>query len=159
VVTSIGCFEQHADATTPSLENTFESPEAVTRAVLAALESKDYETLRSYAVSEEEFRLIVWPELPSSRPERNLPRHYVWTELNQKSTNRLRALVASRGGQHYELRQVGFKGETTRYETFRVHRDSIMVIQSEQGRVATVQFFGSMIERDGRYKLFSYNVD
>jgi hypothetical protein len=158
-VTSSGCGEQHADANTPSLENTFESPEEVSRAVLAALEAGDYETLRSYALSEDEFRLVVWPELPASRPERNVPRHYVWTDLNQKSTNRLRGLVVNRGGQRYELRQVGFKGETTRYETFNVHRDSIMVIQSEQGRVATVQFFGSMIERDGRYKLFSYNVD
>jgi hypothetical protein len=33
------------------------------------------------------------------------------------------------------------------------------VIRSEKAGVATVKLFGSMIERDGRYKLFSYNVD
>ncbi|MGH9463124.1 MAG: hypothetical protein ACRD1X_18085 [Vicinamibacteria bacterium] len=154
-----GCGEQHADVTTPSLENTFDSPEAVSRAVLSALEASDYEALRSYALNEEEFRRVVWPELPASRPGRNVPLSYAWGDLDQKSTNRLRGLVASRGGQPYELSQVGFEGETTRYETFKVHRDSILVIQSERGGVATLKLFGSMIERDGRYKLFSYNVD
>jgi hypothetical protein len=159
VVTSTGCGEQHADANALSLENTFESPEEVSRAVLAALEAGDYETLRSYALSEEEFRRVVWPELPASRPGRNVPLSYAWGDLDHKSTNRLRGLIARRGGQRYELSQVGFEGETTRYDTFKVHRDSILVIRSEKAGVATVKLFGSMIERDGRYKLFSYNVD
>jgi len=163
-VTSTGCGEQHAATAdtsppAPSLDNTFESPEAVSRAVLSALEAGDYETLRSYALSEEEFRRVVWPELPASRPGRNVPLSYAWGDLNQKSTNRLRGLIATRGGQRYDLSQVGFEGETTRHETFKVHRDSILVIRSEKDGVATVKLFGSMIERDGRYKLFSYNVD
>lgn len=158
LATLSACGEQHADTTGPALENTFDSPEAVSEAVLSALEAGDYETLRSYALSEAEFRLIVWPELPASRPERNVPLSYAWRDLNQKATNRLRGLVATRGGHRYELVRVEFEGETTSYESFKVHRDSRLVVRNEQGTVESVRFFGSIIEREGRYKLFSYNV-
>ena len=156
-----GCSEQRADETQgPQLENTFETPEAVSQAVLTALEAEDYETLRSYALSEEEFRDIVWPELPASRPERNVPLSYAWGDLNQKATNSLKTLVfGGAGGRHYELQRVEFDGETTPYETFLVHRDARLVVRDDQGIERRVNFFGSIIERRGRYKLFSYNVN
>lgn len=160
VLAASGCAEQHAgDTPGPQLENTFESPEAVSQAVLTALEAGDYPTLRSYALSEEEFRDIVWPELPSSRPGRNVPLSYAWGDLNQKATSCLKSLVAERGGRHYELVRVEFEGSTTPYESFLVHRDARLVVRDDEGIERRVDFFGSIIENRGRYKLFSYNVD
>jgi len=153
-----GCGAQRGDSIHPSLEPTFDSPESLSRAVLAALEAGDYRTLRSYALSKDEFRLYVWLELPASRPGRNLPLSYVWGDLDQKSTNCLRRLVAGRGGRRHELVRVEFDGETTPYQSFKVHRDARLVVRDEEGQVESVNFFGSIIEWNGRYKLFSYNI-
>ena len=65
-------------ATGPSLANALESPEAVGRAVVRGHAENDLEALRALAVTEAEFRDLVWPKLPAGRPERNLPMDYVW---------------------------------------------------------------------------------
>lgn len=143
----------------PELYPTFLSAAAASEAVLAALEAGDYDRLRTYALSEEEFRVFVWPELPASRPERNLSLAYVWGDLDQKSTSCLRRLVHAHRGRRYELVRVEYEGETTDYRTFKVHRDARLVIRKADGTVARVDFFGSILEKDSRYKLFSYNVD
>ena len=88
-----------------------------------------------------------------------MPFDYAWADLNQKSTNSLRRLVAGRGGQRFEVMDVDFTGETTRYESFVVHRDSFIVVRDEAGKERRIRAFGSVLERDGEYKLFSYVID
>lgn len=127
--------------------------------MLAALADEDADHLASLALSELEFRTVVWPELPASRPERGLPFDYVWGDLHQKSTNALRRLVARHGGRRYTLAGVAFRGGTTPYETYRVHREAVLDILDEEGNELTLPLFGSILERDGEFKLFSYVVD
>ena len=143
----------------PPLQRTFPSPDALSRAVLAALADEDAGHLASLGLSELEFRTVVWPELPSSRPERGLPFEYVWGDLDQKSTNALRRLVARHGGRRYTLAGVAFRGETTPYRTYRVHREAVLDLLDEEGNELTLPLFGSILERDGEFKLFSYVVD
>jgi len=154
-----GCFSGDRPSPPSPLHQTFPSPDALSHAVLAALADEDAGYLASLALSELEFRTVVWPELPSSRPERGLPFDYVWGDLNQKSTNALRRLVARHGGRRYTLRAVAFRGETTPYETYRVHREAILDLLDDEGNELTLPFFGSVLERGGEFKLFSYVVD
>ena len=147
-----------ADDPSP-LQWTFESPEQVAEAVLDALAARDVERLEALALSEIEFRTVVWPELPSSRPERGLPFEYAWGDLHQKSNNELRRLIAREAGRRYDLLAVEFDGESTTYETYAVHRDSRLVVRGEDGADEQVRLFGSILERSGAYKLFSYVVD
>ena len=141
------------------LHHTFASPEALSRAVLTALAANDADTLRALPLDELEFRNAVWPDLPASRPERNVPFDYAWGDLNQKSNNALRRLVARYGGREYELVKVHFAGETTRYWTYQVHRESVLDLLDEEGEEVRLALFGSILERDGEFKMFSYVVD
>ena len=127
--------------------------------MLAALADRNADYLASLALSELEFRTVVWPELPASRPERGLPFDYVWGDLNQKSTNALRRLLARHGGRRYTLRAVTFRGGTTPYETYRVHREATLDLVDEEGNELTLPLFGSILEREGGFKLFSFVVD
>ena len=154
-----GCSSGDRASALPPLHQTFPSPAALGHAVLAALADEDADYLASLALSELEFRTVVWPELPSSRPERGLPFEYVWGDLHQKSTNGLRRLVARHGGRRYTLRAAAFRGETTPYETYRVHREAVLDLLDEEGTELTLPLFGSILERDGEFKLFSYVVD
>ena len=141
------------------LRNSHESPEALARAVLAAIEKRDAETLRALALNRKEFAEHVWPELPAARPERNLSPSFVWGDLNQKSNIMLRATLNAHGGKRYQLVSVHFQGETTEYESYRVRRESELTVTDANGTERKIRVFGSMIERGGRYKVFSYVVD
>lgn len=154
VVPLIGCRQ-------PVLfEHTLESPEGVARAVLKGFNSRDIAGLQQLAITEHEFRKFVWPKLPASRPGRNIPWDYVWNDLQGKSTMQLQARV------HEWQPLVGaivvdveFTGETTDYETFRVRRKSAVTIRTPDGNETRHRLFGSIVEQDGRYKVFSYVAD
>jgi hypothetical protein len=144
----------------PPLTGTYSSPEDLARDFLDALYRKDVEALKGFALNEDEFRLHVWPELPSSRPERGVPLEYAWGDLNQKSTNSLRRTYDRYGGRKLTFIRLDFEDETTPYETFKVHRDArVVVLDEETGKEWRLDLFGSVMEKDGRFKLFSYVTD
>jgi hypothetical protein len=150
------CLVSCSPSRTP-LEGTHDSPRAVAQAVLDAVAANDAVALQALALSEQEFRQHVWPELPAARPERNLPFSYVWGDLRQKSAQRLGATLSGHGGRRYTLQDVRFSGET-RYAGYTVHRDTALVVQGPDGP-EQLRLCGSMIEQDGRWKVFSYVVD
>jgi hypothetical protein len=143
----------------PLLANTYPSPHGTATAVLDALAQRDVSALRGLALSEQEFRDHIWPELPASRPERNLPFSYVWGDLHQKSEAALTRTLQQHGGRRYALTGVRFAGETTRYATFTVHRDTMLRVRDDAGRESEMRLFGSTVEKDGAWKVFSYVVD
>jgi hypothetical protein len=142
----------------PPLANTHESATAVARAVLDALEHRDLARLQALALSEQEFRRHVWPGLPASREERNLPFSYVWGDLRQKSESSLRATLARHGGRRHELMEVVFGGESD-YGEFRVHRAAMFRLGDPLPEQSEQRMIGSMIEMDGAWKVFSYVAD
>jgi hypothetical protein len=125
--------------------------------VLLALEAQDRVSLESLALSELEFREQVFPEMPAWG---RIPMSYVWSDLRQKSRNELSKILAYHGGRAYSVEDVVFDGGATAYETFVVHRKPRLVVRErtthEEKQLA---LFGSVIELDGRYKLFSYVVN
>jgi hypothetical protein len=141
------------------LAHTFESPDALARAVLAALAAKDLEALRGLALSEAEFRAHVWPELPTSRPERNVPFDYAWGQLKQRSDGYLSTTFARYGGKPLTFVRTRFTGETTPYQTFSVRRESEIIATDDAGRDLVLRLYGSAMVKDGRFKLFSFVVD
>jgi hypothetical protein len=141
------------------LPNSHESPEALSRAVLAAIEARDTDALRALALNKEEFTEHVWAELPAARPERNLSPSFVWGDLNQKSNIMMRETLAAHGGNKYTLVSVRYLGETTAYNSYLVHRESELTVKDADGSERQVRLFGSVIEKDGRYKVFSYVID
>ena len=54
---------------------------------------------------------------------------------------------------------MAFRGETTQYETYRVHREAVLDLVDEEGNELTLPLFGSILERGGEFKLFSFVVD
>lgn len=126
---------------------------------MRAVERRDTAELRGLALSEEEFRQHVWPELPAARPERNLPFSYVWGDLHQKSQESLGRTLARYGGRRYALVSVRSEGETTRYRSYSVSRDTVLQVRDEAGAEMELRLFGSLIRKDDAWKVFSYVVD
>jgi hypothetical protein len=144
----------------PTLSSTFDSPEAVARAVLEALAKEDVEALMSLPLSKEEFHLYVWPKLPASNPERGVPFEYAWGDLSQKSRNAIASSYAHYKGRKLELLSLTFQDGETDYGGFIVHRKSeLRVRDAGSGEELELELFGSILEWKGKYKLFSYVTD
>jgi hypothetical protein len=154
VVALTGCRPTPAPLT-----NTFDSPEALAREVLARLARRDQGGLRELALTRTEFADHVWPELPASRPERNTPLSFVWGRLEQQSALSLAGTVSRLGGTAYVLQDVRFEGETTDYGSFSVRRQSVLVVRTPAGAVEQIKVFGAMLTQGGRHKIFSFVVD
>ena len=158
VLHAAACSQPTSPSRAP-LANTFGTPEALAGAVLHALAARDRAHLESLALSEEEFREHVWPELPVSRPERNVPIEYAWGQMKQQSDASLGSALQRYGGRTLRFVRIAFVGETTQYTSFVVMRESEIVATDESGRDLVLQLFGSVMQKDGRYKLFSFVVD
>lgn len=143
----------------PLLGNTHPSSQELATAVLDGLQRRDMASLRALALNEQEFREQIWPELPAARPERNLPFSYVWGDLRQKSEASLDRTFAGHAGRRYTLVSVRFAGEATRYPSYTVHRETVLRVRDEAGAEADVRLFGSSVEKDDAWKVFSYVVD
>jgi len=124
-----------------------------------AVERRDSATLDRIALTEEEFREQIWPELPAARPERNLPFSYVWGDHRQKSNQSLARTLARHGGHRYTLISVRNSGETTQYPSYKVYRDTVLQVRDETNAVVELRLFGSTVQKDGAWKVFSYIVD
>jgi hypothetical protein len=131
----------------------------VARAVVRGLGEENLHALQDLALTEGEFRDLVWPKLPASRPERNLPLEYVWNELSAKSNASLRARLGGWQDRGFVLVSLSFKGGVTEYGTFRVHRETELRLRDSDGQEQSGRLFGSIIEYKGRFKVFSYVVD
>lgn len=154
-----GCTQPTSPSSKVPLAHTFDNREALAEAVLTRLASKDVAGLKALALSEQEFKDHVWPELDTSRPERNVPFDYAWGQLKQRSDGSLDSVVSRYAGRSLKLVRTSFRGETTQYKSFAVMRESEVVAADETGSELVLQLFGSAMVKDGRYKLFSYVVD
>jgi hypothetical protein len=152
-----GLVLQSGAAVRRPLESAASSPEELTRRFLDAIAGNRPDEVRKLALSEEEFRKYVWPELPSAEPARNLTPEFVWNSLHIRSESNLRSTMASVGGRRLRLEEVRFTGGVTEYKTYRVHRASLLFLKDEVGKEQTVRLFGSVLELDGQFKIFSFN--
>lgn len=142
-----------------SLEGALPSAEALAVAVLDAIASNDRAALDALALSEAEFRQRIYPELPASKPERNLSADYLWRDLRQKSGTQLADTLATHGGRRYTLVRVTFLGETTSYQTFQVRRKAQLIVRDDSGGEQSIRLFGSVLRVGSAHKVFSFVVD
>ena len=141
----------------PPLAHAYASPSSLASAVLDALARRDRAGLEALALNETEFRDHVWPELPAARPERNLPFSYVWGDLHQKSVQALSGVLSREGGRPYELVGIRFAAVSD-YRTYRVHREATLRVRDASSMELDLRVCGSMLEKDGAWKVFSYVV-
>jgi hypothetical protein len=144
---------------TPVLNGSEASTTSVAAVVVSAFNRHDVRALEAVALTEDEFREVVWPRLPAARPERNLSWDYVWNDLSSKSRLHLRARMEAWQSLRYQVEGVRFEGESTEYGSYRVRRDARVQLRTPDGRQMSARLFGSMIECGGRFKVFSYIVD
>lgn len=141
------------------LVNTSGSIDQAAARFLEALALADARRIRSLALTREEFDAVVWPALPGSEPGSGLTPDFVWGMYAPRNTSALRRLLARHGGRRYELEAVEFTAPVRDYGSYRIHPESRLAVRGPSGEATTLRLFGSVIEQDGRFKIYGFVTD
>jgi len=131
------------------------SLEALGRAVCGALHGDTPDSLLRLCVSEAEFRDILWPEFPQSRPATGLHWDDAWPVLWGRLNGGSVSAVRERGSRVYTLLRVEQAGATQEYRNFKLHPGFVIVARDDEGHEQRFDWIRSVAERKGRFKIYS----
>ncbi len=139
------------------LENGQPSMRALAELALQAIEARDLVALNSLRVTEREYKEIFFPEFPEAQPGHNLSPDFQWFHLNMKSLKGLEDAIDEHGGQPLELMDVVVTQGTQEYKSFKAHKKVELKVRStSDGQESQIRVFGSVVERNGQFKIFSF---
>jgi hypothetical protein len=127
------------------------------RAFVSALEARDSAVFASLALTRAEFAWLYFPSHPYARPPYEMPPGLFWLQVASGSERGIARLLTRLGG-----KPLGYRGLICRDTARAAHGDIAItdscrvVISAESGGPDTVRMFGSIAERDGRFKFVSY---
>jgi hypothetical protein len=131
------------------------SLEGLGRAVVAALNAADRDSLWKLCVTEREFTLILWPEFPDSRPVTRATAEDAWFFLSRRLNAGVGALLDEFGGDSLEFVVVERRGAPEEYRNFRLH-DGVSIRVRRPGRDAeSIEIVRTVAERRSRFKIYS----
>lgn len=131
------------------------SLDALGRAVCRALHHGNADSLRLLCVRMDEFRDILWPEFPQSRPATGLTSEDAWRVLDVRLLGGCNGAVREHGGHHLEFLRFEHMDSTAVYKNFRLHNGLMMVAKNDAGEVERFGWLRSVAERKGRFKIYS----
>ena len=127
------------------------------RMVCHALDYEQADSLFSLAVREDEFRDILWPEFPQSRPATGITWQDAWLFLYGRNHQGSAQAVRDYGGHVYQFVRFDRYDSTMHYKNFNLHRGLILVAKDDEGNVREFHWMRSAVERKGRFKIYSMN--
>jgi hypothetical protein len=139
---------------TSRLQNGARSIDQLVSEYMEAVVAGDTAAMHALRLSEYEHNEILWPELPASRPEFNMPIAFAWENLNLHSRRDANRVLADFSDRHIEIERVDCRKGVTEYPTLKVHGDCWII--GRDGRTGIreeFKLFGSIVESEGRYKI------
>jgi len=131
------------------------SREALVARLAAAVAANDDQALRQTVVSAREFIDFVYPESPYTKPPYRQAPGLVWTLINEPSESGRRRLLARLGGRPLTVSRVTCPGKADVQGRNRLWKDCTAHYRSDEEAEREGRLFGSILERDGRFKFMS----
>lgn len=137
-------------------KESLDSPDHLGLAVVEALNRKDIAQLNRLRVQRQEYLEWIWPAFPASRPPSNFPSDFAWSNLNTKCNIGMKKWIARYGGQHLQFVSIRFAQSQENYDGFHLLRGTVLTLQNAAGEKRELKILGSVVVKNGRYKLLSY---
>ncbi|MCY3723161.1 MAG: hypothetical protein OXG97_13145 [Candidatus Poribacteria bacterium] len=137
-------------------ENSLDSPDQLGLAVVDALNREDIEQLNRLRVQREEYLDWIWPAFPASRPPNNFPGDFAWSNLNKKCNIGMKKWIAHFGAVNLKFVAIRFDRPKETYQGFQLLRGTVLTLQNVAGEKRELQILGSVVVKNDRYKLLSY---
>jgi hypothetical protein len=139
------------------LDSAQSSAESLARLSLNYIASGNINALKQLRITKQEYCNILWPELPGSRVP-NLPCDFAWDQATLRSNGGFNEMLAEHRRKQYQFISMRVRG-VEQYQTFKALKEPYIKIRDEQGIEREIRMFGSILELDGQYKLFSFVSD
>lgn len=135
------------------------SPESLTRQLLAALEAGDTTGVRSLLVSRAEFAWLYFPHAKWMQPPYEMGPGLVWLQISVASDKGYSRLVRRYGGSRLRFEALACPDAGVREGPNIVITGCRVRFAAADSATRDMQLFGSLLNRDGRYKFVSYSND
>jgi uncharacterized membrane protein len=136
------------------------SPEALVSAALRAFTAQDTAALSRLMVTKDEWADQLYPEFPlyypAARDTREETKRFLWENHFYSSVNALMRDLKKVGGRKMELVSLSYRDETQTFKTYTIHQGTLPRVRMEDGSVVNLSVLGSIVEKQGVYKLLSY---
>lgn len=138
------------------LSNGQDSPEELAISVLECIASTDLERLRALGITEDEFESLCWPEFPESRPITGWQGHEAWLFFMRRNLAGSNRGLDDFAGQALVLDQIVYRTGRADFSNFDLYLDLEIHARTVDGEPVVLDFVRSFIERNGRWKIYSF---
>jgi hypothetical protein len=132
------------------------SREALVRRIVRDVAKADSTDLASLAVTPREFIDLVYPSSPYTHPPYRESPSIVWMQIANPSNSGYLRLFRRLGGQAFEYESHTCSAKPERQARNTLWLDCTIRVLNPQHETTTQRWFGTIIERDGRYKVMSF---
>jgi hypothetical protein len=129
------------------------SRDSLVRLFERALATRDTKGLERLLITREEFAYLYYPDSKMARPPYELGPDVMWMQVRSQSDRGLRRLVARYGGRKFRIQ--GLDCEPREQQNAIVIHQCGVRLNAGLDSAAT-RLFGSIIEREGRFKFVGY---
>ena len=144
VLLASGCVDSNGDT---------DSPEGLARAVVAALNKEDIAALHGLRVHREEYLKNILPAFPPI----NFSPEFAWNNLNKRSIIGVNKWIRRYGGESLSFAGIRFEKPEEPYKGLKLLRGTVLSVRTQRGKHVDLRILGSVVLRDGRYRLLSYD--
>ncbi len=132
------------------------SPEALTRTLLRALETQDTATVQRLVLSASEFAWLHYPHTRFTRPPYEMGPELLWLQLGMASEKGAVRLIRRYGGVPLRFEALACPDSATIEGPNRIWTGCRVRFAASDSTARELGLFGSLLQRDGRYKFVSY---
>ena len=138
------------------LSNGSSSREELVKRVVRAVAVRDSADLRALTLTSREFADLVYPSSPYTHPPYRTAPGLVWMQISQPSETGLKRLLARRGGATFEYVDHSCQPTPEHQGRNTLWTDCQVRVIGPTHETLSQRWFGSIIERDGVYKVVSF---
>ena len=141
------------------LQNASRSRARLVERFVLALEARDTSALRAMALSRAEFAYLYYPFTQYTHKPYELAPALLWFLMQENSNKGIARALRRYGGKPLGYLDVKCRPEPKREGANMLWDACVLRLRGAAGDTVSRRMFGSIIERDGRYKLVSYATD
>ncbi len=132
------------------------SAESLARAILSYLNTGDMKGLNDLRITYDEFRDILWPEFPQSRPVTNIRANHAYDNLWRTCASGINRGLTEWDHAGLEFESLSIDGGYTPYPNFRLFREVRIIARTPAEQLVRVSFAHTWAEKDGVWKVYLY---
>ena len=139
-----------------ALRGASSSREALVRRFMKALAADDSADLRAMSLQAREFADLVYPESPYTRPPYRQSAALVWNQIENPSESGLTRLIRRLGNQPLRYLDHRCDPKPDRQGRNTIWTNCVVRLEAPDGDTTTHRLFGSIIQRNGKFKIVSF---